>query len=137
VIELTSPVLPAWFPFTPRWRAEVWRDDGEAVEIFGLTGGQEYALLTESRALPGLTGDVLTRFVQDGLTLARPEWLRAVRVWARDARAGKTMNDLKSPRPPLSRRRARFVRRFRWVRSDSVNRKCCATDTAIVCCVAR
>lgn len=86
-IDITSPSLPRFPLYAQMGVPEVWRDDGEAVELFGLSSGQEYAPLTESRALPGLTGNVLTRFVQDGLTLARPEWLRTVRAWARTAPA--------------------------------------------------
>jgi Uma2 family endonuclease len=72
-INITSPSPPRFPLYAQMSVPEVWRDDGDVVELFELTGGQEHAPLTESRALPGLTGDVLTRFVQDGLTLARPE----------------------------------------------------------------
>jgi len=85
-IDITSPSLPR-FPLYAQMRVpEVWRDDGRTVEMFTLTeGGQEYTMQPQSRALPGLTSALLTRFLADGLTLARPEWRRAVRAWARAA----------------------------------------------------
>lgn len=84
-IDITSPSLPRFPLYAQMGVSEVWRDDSEVVEIFGRAGGQDYAPLTESRALPGLTGDPLTRFLANGLALTRPEWLRAVRAWARGA----------------------------------------------------
>ncbi len=87
-IDITSPSLPRFPLYAQMGVPEVWRDDSAAVELFGTTSEQEYVLLDESRALPGLTGNVLTRFVQDGLTRARPEWLRTVRAWARTAQTG-------------------------------------------------
>ena len=37
----------------------------------------------ESAALPGLTAEVVTRFLNAGRALDRLTWLRQVRTWAR------------------------------------------------------
>ena len=62
--------------------AEVWRYTGETVTIFQLAK-EEYLLQTTSTVLPGLTSEVISRFLVDGQTTKRTEWIRRVREWAR------------------------------------------------------
>ena len=81
-IDITSPSLPK-LPLAQIGVPEVWRDTGETVEILGLVDGREYAPRTESRALGGLTSELLSHLLVDGLMLPRPAWLRTVRDWAR------------------------------------------------------
>lgn len=81
-IDITSPSLNK-FPIYARLGVpEVWRYDGARIAIFELEGG-EYAERAESLALPSLTGEVLSRFVAEGLTLGRRAWMQKVREWAR------------------------------------------------------
>jgi Uma2 family endonuclease len=61
---------------------EVWRYVGGHAEIL-LLQHDGYAAATGSAAFPTLTNDVLARFVEEGLTLRRPEWMSRVREWAR------------------------------------------------------
>lgn len=81
-IDVTSPSLNK-FPIYARLGVpEVWRYDGERIDIFELKDG-EYIERVESIALPSLTSDVLSRFVREGTTLGRRDWMRKVREWAR------------------------------------------------------
>ena len=81
VIEIdTSPSINKFPIFAQLGVPEVWRYNGKRWIILVLEGG-EYVEREESVALPGLTGSVITRFVEEGRTLRRPEWLRLVRSW--------------------------------------------------------
>ncbi|MDQ3665972.1 MAG: Uma2 family endonuclease [Acidobacteriota bacterium] len=61
---------------------EIWQFRNGEVRFFGLLGGQ-YALLTNSSALPGIPSAVVTRFVNEAGAIKRPQWLREVREWIR------------------------------------------------------
>lgn len=65
---------------------EVWRYVlEERPEILALRSNREgYAESAESTLMPGVTGDVLARFVGEGLTIGYPEWVGRVREWARE-----------------------------------------------------
>ena len=67
--------------------AEVWRCHGDRVTILVLEGDR-YRESPASLALPLLTTDILTRFVVAHRSQRRLEWIRAVRAWAREQRAG-------------------------------------------------
>jgi hypothetical protein len=45
--------------------------------------GETYLQQLSSRLLPGLTGETVTRFLEESRSVARPAWLRQVRKWAR------------------------------------------------------
>lgn len=81
-IDITSPSLNKLPIYADLGVPEVWRYDGERVEILRLEGG-EYASAAESPALPPLTGDAISRFVKESRTLGRTAWLRKVREWVR------------------------------------------------------
>ena len=82
-VDITSPSLDK-FPIYARLGVrEVWRYDGARASIFVLEG-REYAEARESAALPSLTSDVLTRFIEASISLGSTDWLRRVREWARD-----------------------------------------------------
>jgi Uma2 family endonuclease len=82
-IDITSPSLNR-FPLFARFGVpEVWRYDGEKVVIYELRS-EGYVEVTESIAMPYLTGDVLARFVKEGLAMRRRDWMRKVRKWARE-----------------------------------------------------
>jgi Uma2 family endonuclease len=63
---------------------EVWRVRDGAVIVYSLRpdGSGNYDEGSPSRVLPPLDGETLTRFLADGLTLGRAEWVRSIRAWA-------------------------------------------------------
>ncbi len=60
---------------------EVWRYDGERLEMRTLESGR-YTEIAESRALPGVTAEALTRLLGERGDARLTDWLRAVREWA-------------------------------------------------------
>src|ERR687898_894176 len=82
-VDITSPSLDM-FPIYARLGVhEVWRYDGARATIFVL-GEEEYLEAGESVALPSLTSDVLTYFVEESTSLGSTDWLRRVREWSRE-----------------------------------------------------
>jgi Uma2 family endonuclease len=79
--DLTSSSLDKLPIYAKLGVAEVWRYAGGRPQILGLHG-ESYELMAQSRALPPLTGEDLARFVEEGLTKGRPEWVLRVRRWA-------------------------------------------------------
>jgi Uma2 family endonuclease len=61
---------------------EIWRYDGEQMEILVLRGNA-YQQSEASSVLPPITAIILTSFVSSSLTLNRLEWMKSVREWAR------------------------------------------------------
>ena len=82
VIDITHPSLDKLPIFAAVGVPEVWRCDGSQVVILELTSGN-YVEATESVALPRVTSEVLTRFMQASEQQKRTIWLRDVRAWAR------------------------------------------------------
>jgi Uma2 family endonuclease len=64
---------------------EVWRYVGKRLVILALAE-DHYIEIEESLALPGLTDAIITRFIEDSLTLNRPAWMKSLREWARTHR---------------------------------------------------
>ena len=84
-VDITSPSLDR-FPIYARFGVpEVWRYDGERVVVYDLRD-TEYVEIANSLALPWFTSDILTRLVEQGLTMRRTSWARKVREWARSIR---------------------------------------------------
>ncbi|HWS86441.1 MAG TPA: Uma2 family endonuclease [Pyrinomonadaceae bacterium] len=81
-VDITSPSLNKFPIYAALGVPEIWRYDGRAATIFRLEGGG-YVEAGESAALPRLTSGDLSRFVAEGTTAGRREWLRGVREWAR------------------------------------------------------
>lgn len=84
-IDITSPSVNKFPLFAQLGVPEVWLCDGGRWKILALAG-DEFAERRESVSLPGVTGEVIERFVEESRTLKRPEWLRRVREWARGRR---------------------------------------------------
>ena len=61
---------------------EVWRYDGQRLEMRALDGGR-YVDRSESQALPGVARDDVARLVEEGKATRRIAWLASVRAWAR------------------------------------------------------
>ncbi|HMV46469.1 MAG TPA: Uma2 family endonuclease [Blastocatellia bacterium] len=62
--------------------SEVWRYEDGTLKIYCLENNW-YVENAESKLLPGIDADTLTRFVGEGQTMRRFEWLRNVRAWAK------------------------------------------------------
>jgi Uma2 family endonuclease len=82
-MEISRSALDKLRLFTSMGISEVWRCDGERVKIF-VREGDHYRESATSRALPLLSGEVLTRFMQESQSLPRTAGRRTVRVWARE-----------------------------------------------------
>jgi Uma2 family endonuclease len=87
-VDITSSSLDRFSIFAAFGVPEVWRFDGERLEIFLLSEGA-YAKAEKSAALPFVVPEVLVGFVAESVSLGRLEWLRKVRGWAREQREGK------------------------------------------------
>ena len=81
-IDVTHDSLDRLPVFAAVGVLEVWRYENSVVKIYRLSR-DEYVEHEESGLLPGVTSDVLTRFVAESQTIRRIEWLRKVREWAR------------------------------------------------------
>jgi Uma2 family endonuclease len=67
---------------------EVWRFDGQQIEIYVLSGDQ-YLRSNTSLSLPILTARTATAFILQGIEMSRLEWLKKVREWARNLKASQ------------------------------------------------
>jgi Uma2 family endonuclease len=81
-ININCPSLPKLPIYARIGVPEVWRYDGQALAIYTLTD-DAYQEASGSIALPGLDRATLLAFLESGMSLRRPEWLRKVRDWAR------------------------------------------------------
>jgi len=60
---------------------EVWRYDGERLEMRTLEGGR-HVEVAESRALRGVTAEAITKLLAEGSDEDFVDWMRRVREWA-------------------------------------------------------
>jgi Uma2 family endonuclease len=63
---------------------EIWRFDGEKMQILKLEN-DKYVEILNSLALPKVTPEILTDFVDKSEKLSRLEWINEVRTWAKIA----------------------------------------------------
>ena len=81
-IDITHPSLPR-FPILAEFGVpEVWRHDGEQLQIFCLEAGA-YVQRDRSAALRGVTAETLTELIGESRHLPRREWLCRIRERAR------------------------------------------------------
>jgi Uma2 family endonuclease len=86
-VDITSPSLDK-FPIYARVSIpEIWRHDGEKLEIFRLRG-EEYVEVAGSRTLPPITGEALSGFIEESSSLDIVTWMRRVRERVRSNIAG-------------------------------------------------
>ena len=91
-VDITSPSASKLPIYARLGVPEVWRHDGDRLAILGLLRQDaeegHYAEIPESALLAParVSGEMLTRLVEEGLTSARPAWTRRVREWARGLR---------------------------------------------------
>src|SRR5712691_2397880 len=80
-VDITSSSIDKHSIFAHFKVPEVWRYDGEAVEILNLVRGS-YVKVEMSSIFRFITPPILTSFVAESLTLGRLEWIKKVRDWA-------------------------------------------------------
>lgn len=81
-VDVTSNSLDRFPIFAAVGVAEVWRFAEGTVSMYVLRDGA-YSETTHSAALPVLTPEAATRFVQSYRRTRWPEWVRSVRDWVR------------------------------------------------------
>lgn len=89
-VDITSPSASKLPIYASLGVVEVWRHDGDRLTVLELRQNREgyYAEIPESAFLAParVSGESLTRFVEEDLTSGRPAWTRRVRDWARELR---------------------------------------------------
>jgi Uma2 family endonuclease len=86
-IEVMTPSLPRFPVFAAFGVPEVWRYDGNRVQVFAWVEGK-YEKREHSPALPPLTSEALTQFLADSAQMRSTVWLRHERAWIKGG-AGK------------------------------------------------
>jgi len=81
-VDITSPSLDKFSIYARASIPEIWRHNGEKLAIFELSG-EEYVEAAESRTLPPLTSEALSRFIEESTSLDIVTWMRNVRDWTR------------------------------------------------------
>ncbi len=81
-IEITRSAIAKMPIYAALGVPEIWRWDGQRVTILGLVAG-EYAEVDSSAALPPLTAEIVTRFLNQSRRMRRTVWIRQVGEWAR------------------------------------------------------
>ena len=82
-VDITSPSINKLPIYAQLGVPEVWRYDGEKLEILKLRD-DGYVEVSESAALPSLKGSVLAGLIELSKSLRRTVWLREVRQKARE-----------------------------------------------------
>jgi Uma2 family endonuclease len=85
-IDITHPTLNKLPLFAAFTIPEVWRFDGEKVEILRLREG-EYMKSDNSLSLPLVTAEAVTEFIQESLKLGRLEWMKRLCEWTQQQKA--------------------------------------------------
>jgi Uma2 family endonuclease len=77
-VELTSCAIDKLELFAAMRVREVWRHDGTSVRFYRLSNGR-YEFILESKELPGLSSDLINRFLDQRLQAGETTWIRAFR----------------------------------------------------------
>jgi Uma2 family endonuclease len=80
-IDITSLSLPRLPIYSALGIPEVWRFDGELVQILALHQAT-YREVTRSIALPLITPEALQNFLEQVKTMGETSWAKSVRQWA-------------------------------------------------------
>ncbi|MBA3703807.1 MAG: Uma2 family endonuclease [Rubrobacteraceae bacterium] len=81
-VDITSPSLDKFPIYARASIPEIWRHNGERLEIFQLRSN-EYVEVAESRILPPLTSEALSSLIEQSSSLDIVTWMRRVREWSR------------------------------------------------------
>jgi Uma2 family endonuclease len=82
-VDITSPSLNKMPIYASLGVPEVWLYKGEKVEFYKLTG-EKYFKTQNSIALPILSSEKATEFLEKGLTESSTKWNKEVRNWANE-----------------------------------------------------
>ncbi len=82
-VDVTSPSLDKFPIYAALGVSEIWLYKGEKVEFFKLHG-EKYLPIKNSIALPSLSSEKATRFLQKGLNEVYNKWVKEVRKWANE-----------------------------------------------------
>ncbi len=85
-IDITSPSIKRLPLFAAFGVQEVWRFDGQELEILILQE-DEYRKSDNSLALPKVSAEAVAGFVRDSFKMDNLEWSKKVRAWARQVKA--------------------------------------------------
>ena len=77
-VELTASAIDKLELFAAMQVREVWRHDGTSVQIYRLSNGR-YDCIAESTELPGLSSDLINRYLDQRLQAGETTWIRAFR----------------------------------------------------------
>ncbi|MFM7517500.1 MAG: Uma2 family endonuclease [Pirellula sp.] len=77
-VELTSSAIDKLELFAAMQVREVWRHDGTSVQFYRLSSGR-YECIAESTELPGLSSDLINRYLDQRLQAGETTWIRAFR----------------------------------------------------------
>lgn len=87
-IDISSPSLKKLPLFAAFGISEVWRFDGQELEILILQHG-EYCKSETSLALSKVTAEGISYFLRESFKVGRLEWIKKVRAWAQQQKAGE------------------------------------------------
>lgn len=82
-VDVTSPSLDKFPIYAALSVSEIWLFKGEKVEFFKLVG-EKYQPIKNSIALPFLSSEKATQFLQKGLNEIYNKWVKEVRIWANE-----------------------------------------------------
>jgi Uma2 family endonuclease len=87
-VDITSGSLNKFPIYSKIGVPEIWRHDGLKLTIHKLSG-EDYIELSNSLAFPFITGNDISDFLGKSENLTRPAFLKLLREWVREVRAGQ------------------------------------------------
>ena len=81
-VDISHPSLDKFPIYVSLGVPEVWRHDGDTLQVFRLDGDR-YTSTPESGLFPFLPAEVLAGFVQQGIAHGIIPMIRAFRLWVR------------------------------------------------------
>lgn len=87
-IDITNPSIRKLPLFAAFGIPEVWRFDGQEMEILILEEG-DYRKSATGQALPRVTAETISGFLHESFKIGRLEWIKKVRAWAQQVRASE------------------------------------------------
>lgn len=83
-IDITHPSLDKFPIYAQVGVPEVWRYDGQKLTILLLLG-ERYVEAEGSSSIPRVTGNIISRFLEERQSRTLPEWQDLLREWARSS----------------------------------------------------
>jgi Uma2 family endonuclease len=87
-VDVTSSSINKRSLFSEFGVPEIWQYNDESIEILNLVNGA-YVKTESSSVLPFFTAKVLTDFIAESLALSGLEWMKKMRGWAQQQKAGE------------------------------------------------